>query len=84
LSEKNWYKLHSGMFFNPVHHIPELTPEKILMFHAKNDPYVPWRSVSQFADSAGIRLHLFARGGHLSTEMVVQKYWPRIARFFAS
>ena len=84
MSEKNWNKLHSGVFFNPVHHARELTPEKILMFHAKDDPYVPWRSVSGFAESVGIRLHLFARGGHLSTEMVVQRYWARIGRFFAS
>jgi len=82
LSEKNWNKLHSGVFYNPVQHVRELSAEKILMFHAKDDPYVPWRSVSRFAEKAGIRLHLFARGGHLSTEMVVQKYWERIERFF--
>lgn len=82
LSEKNWNKLHWGVFYNPVHHARELTPEKILMFHARDDPYVPWKSVSRFAESAGIRLHLFARGGHLSTEMVVQRYWARIERFF--
>jgi len=84
LPEKNWNKLHSGVFYSPVHHARELTPEKILMFHAKDDPYVPWRSVSRFAENAGIRLHLFARGGHLSTEMVVQRHWARIGRFFAS
>ena len=84
LSERNWNKLHSGAFYNPVHHVRELTAEKILMFHAKDDPYVPWRSVSRFAEKTGIRLHLFARGGHLSTEMVVRKYWGRIGRFFAS
>ena len=82
LSEKNWKKLYSGAFYNPVHHVGVLSPEKILMFHAKDDPYVPWRSVSRFAKKAGIRLHLFARGGHLSTEMVVQKYWGRIGKFF--
>lgn len=81
LSENNWKKLYSGVFYNPVHRVRELSPEKILMFHAKDDPYVPWRSVSRFAEKAGIRLHLFARGGHLSTEMVVQKYWERIHNF---
>jgi pimeloyl-ACP methyl ester carboxylesterase len=84
LSEKNWNKLRTGTFYNPIHHIEELSPSKILMFHAKDDPYVPWKSVSEFASSAGIKLHLLARGGHLRTENIVQKYWPQIKRFFRS
>jgi esterase/lipase len=84
LSEKNWNKLRTGTFYNPVHHIKELAPAKILMFHAKDDPYIPWKSVSKFASSAGIKLHLLARGGHVRTEYIVQKYWPQIQRFFES
>lgn len=84
LSEKNWNKLRSGVFYNPIHHVRELTPTKILMFHAKDDPYIPWRSVSSFAASAGIKLRLLARGGHLKTEHIVQTYWPQIKRFFES
>ncbi len=84
LSEKNWNKLHSGVFYNPVHHIKELTPAKVLIFHAKDDPYIPWRSVRDFADDAGIKLRLFARGGHLSTDRIVRTCWPRIKRFFQS
>jgi pimeloyl-ACP methyl ester carboxylesterase len=82
LSEKNWNKLHSGTFYNPAHHIKELSPEKIMIFHAKDDPYIPWKSVSRFAADAGIKLHLLARGGHLRTEYVVQTYWPKIEGFF--
>ncbi len=84
LTEKNWNKLHSGVFYNPVHHIKELTPAKVLIFHAKDDPYIPWRSVRDFADDAGIKLHLFARGGHLSTDRIVRTCWPQIKRFFHS
>ena len=84
LTELNWNKLRSGVFFNPAHHIRELTPSKILIFHAKDDPYIPWRSVSRFADAAGINLRLLARGGHLSTDRIVRAYWPRIQRFFRS
>jgi pimeloyl-ACP methyl ester carboxylesterase len=84
LSAKNWNKLHSGVFYNPVHHVKELNPAKIMMFHAKDDPYIPWRSVSGFAAAAGIKFHLLARGGHLRTERIIQKYWPQIKRFFAS
>jgi pimeloyl-ACP methyl ester carboxylesterase len=84
LSEKNWAKLSSGTFFNPAHHVHELTASKILMFHAKDDPYIPWRSVERFASRSGIQLKLLARGGHLSTDYVVRKYWPQIRRFFES
>ena len=84
LSEKNWNKLRSGVFFNPAHRIRDLTPSKILMFHAKDDPYVPLRSVRDFAGAAGIQLRVLARGGHLKTEHIVRTYWPQIERFFRS
>ena len=84
LSERNWSKLGSGAFYNPAHYIKELTPSKILIFHAQDDPYIPWRLVKKFADSAGIRLRLFPRGGHLKTERVVRACWPQIERFFRS
>jgi predicted alpha/beta hydrolase family esterase len=82
LSEKNWNKLYSGNFFNPIHHAGDINPSKIVMFHAKDDPAVPWRTVEKFARKTGVRLKLLSRGGHLKTEFVVQKYWPEIKRFF--
>ena len=84
LSDENWNKLRGGVFYNPAHHVKELTPSKILMFHAKDDPYIPWKVVDSFARRAGIRLKLFSRGGHLKTEYVVRKYWPAIKQFLDS
>ena len=84
LSDSNWRKLHGGKLYNPAYHADEIDPAKIMMFHAKDDPYVPYKSVKKFADSTGVKLNLFARGGHLSTEMIVQKYWERIKKFFAA
>jgi hypothetical protein len=84
LSAKNWNKLHGGVFYNPAHHVKDLTASKILMFHAKDDPYIPWKIVDAFARHVGIRLKLLSRGGHLRTEHVVKKYWPQIERFFDS
>lgn len=82
LSEKNWRKLWTGKFYNPARHMAEIDPRKIMMFHAQDDPYVPWRSVRGFADKTGITLKLLKRGGHLRTEYVVQRYWPMIHQFF--
>jgi pimeloyl-ACP methyl ester carboxylesterase len=84
LSDKNWKKLESGTFFNPLHHIEEIDGSKIIMFHAKDDPYIPWKSVDRFAKRIGAKLTLLSRGGHLSTSQIVQRYWPRISAFFQS
>jgi len=83
LSDRNWNKLKSGTFYNPSHHVGEIDPLKVMMFHAKDDPYVPYRSVERFAKSTGVALKLFARGGHLSTERIVRKEWAGIRRFFS-
>ena len=82
LTEKNWKKLYSGTFYNPVHYIEEIDPSKIMMFHAMDDPSVPWQSVHRFAQQTGVKLKLLARGGHLRTEFVAQRFWPEIKRFF--
>jgi esterase/lipase len=82
LSARNWKKLQDGRFYNPANHMDEITPSKIMMFHAQDDPSVPYRSVEKFAKTTGVRLKLFRRGGHLSTELIVRKYWPQIKEFF--
>jgi pimeloyl-ACP methyl ester carboxylesterase len=84
LSDKNWNKLRSGKFYNPAYHMASITGSKIMMFHAQDDPYVPYASVKRFADRTGADLKSFRRGGHLSTERIVQKHWQEINRFFRS
>ena len=84
LTERNWNKLCSGTFFNPAMHVNELDGSKILMFHAKDDPYIPWRGVRDFADRVGARLRLLPRGGHLSTQTVIRRHWREIERFLAN
>jgi dipeptidyl aminopeptidase/acylaminoacyl peptidase len=81
LSERNWNKLHGGKFFNPAHHAKKLDGTKILMFHAKDDPYIPWQGVRDFANEIGARLRLLERGGHLSTQQTVRKHWREIEGF---
>jgi dipeptidyl aminopeptidase/acylaminoacyl peptidase len=82
LSGRNWNKLRKGRFFNPVNHSKELDGTKLLIFHAKDDPFVPWRGVRQFAQQTGAAMVLLQRGGHSRTEHIVQTHWTRIARFF--
>ena len=82
LSDKNWKKLRGGKFYNPAYHASEINPSKILMFHAQDDPYVSYQSVRKFARVTGVRLKLLRRGGHLSTDLIVRKYWALIRDFF--
>jgi len=84
LSERNWKKLRGGKFYNPADHAREVTASKVMMFHAQDDPSIPYQSVKRFAERTGVRLKLLRRGGHLSTELIVRKYWPQIREFFAS
>jgi len=84
LSDKNWAKLGGGKFYNPLYHALDVTASKVMMFHAQDDPYIPYRSVQKFARLTGARLKLFRRGGHLSTDLIVRKYWAQIRDFFES
>ncbi|MGH9519580.1 MAG: alpha/beta hydrolase family protein [Terriglobales bacterium] len=84
LSERSWNKLRNGRFFNPLHELTRMDASKIMMFHAQDDPYVPWRSVAAFAKAGGFQLRLLRQGGHLSTDRTVRRFWPRIERFFSA
>jgi dipeptidyl aminopeptidase/acylaminoacyl peptidase len=84
LSDSNWRKLRNGKFYNPAYHVGEIKPAKIMMFHAKDDPFVPYKTVKQFATRTGVKLNTLERGGHVGTEYIVQKYWQRIKKFFES
>jgi len=84
LSDRNWRKLRGGKFYNPVHHAKEINPAKIMMFHAKDDPNVPYASARDFAATTGVKLNTLQRGGHVSTDYIVRRYWPKIKRFFDS
>ena len=84
LSDKNWKKLSGGNFYSPIYHARKITGSKVIMFHAQDDPYIPYRSVQRFARLTGVKLKLLKRGGHLSTDLIMRKYWPQIREFLES
>lgn len=84
LSDANWAKLRTGSFFNPWHHRYEISPAKLLLFHAKDDPHVPYERTKLFADTTGARLKSLRQGGHISTEFIIRRYWSEIRKFFDS
>jgi pimeloyl-ACP methyl ester carboxylesterase len=84
LSDANWDKLRSGTFYSPWHHRTEITASKVMLFHAKDDPHVPYKGSQRFAELTGVKLKSLQRGGHLSTDYIVRKYWTQIKKFFDS
>ena len=84
LSDANWQKLRSGTFYNPWHHRNEIDGSKVLMFQAKDDPNVPYRSTNKFAQITGAKLKTLKRGGHISTDFITRKCWAQIEKFFDS
>jgi dipeptidyl aminopeptidase/acylaminoacyl peptidase len=82
LSDADWNKLRNGAFYSPWHRRTEITASKVMIFHAKDDPHVPYEGSQRFADSTGVTLKSLQRGGHISTDYIVRKYWTRIKKFF--
>lgn len=72
VSQKDWDKLKSGKFFNPVNHIDEIGGKKLLIFHAKNDEIVPYKSVLNFSKQVGAKLITLRKGGHLSSRTYME------------
>ena len=84
LSDVNWKKLRSGTYYNPWHHRNEIGGSKVMMFHAQDDPNVPYERTRQFAELTDAALKSINKGGHISTDYVVRKFWAQIKRFFDS
>ena len=84
ISDTNWQKLRSGTFYNPWHHRDQVIASKILMFHAKDDRNVPYEGSRRFAQHTGVTLQSLRRGGHISTEYVIRRFWPQVKKFFDS
>ncbi|MBO0911917.1 MAG: alpha/beta hydrolase, partial [Acidobacteria bacterium] len=82
LSEANWNRLRGGTFYSPWHRKSEINGSKVLMFHAEDDPNVPCERTRKFAEITGSKLKTLRRGGHISTDLVVRRYWSEIKRFF--
>jgi len=82
LSDANWRKLREGTFYNPWQHRSEIDGSKVLMFHAQDDPSVPYERTRRFAEITGAKLKTIKRGGHIRTDYITRKYWPQIKKFF--
>jgi dipeptidyl aminopeptidase/acylaminoacyl peptidase len=80
---KNGYaRLATGTFYNPISSLERINGEKCLIFHARNDDVVPFRSVFDFAYATGATLKASRTGGHMGlSEAMDPETWREITRF---
>lgn len=81
-SDANWDKLISGDFFNPINHINEFDPRKILIVHALDDMVVEYGPVAEFAKKVGTSFISRKTGGHLSSSYSMRLgMWRKVKKF---
>jgi pimeloyl-ACP methyl ester carboxylesterase len=82
-SRKDFQKLKSGKFYNPLPRWRGIDGKKLLIYHAKDDESVRAKEVIKFAKLTGAKLILRKRGGHLSSYILLKpSEWRRVSKFF--
>lgn len=82
INKKNWDRLASGNFYNPIRHIEKYDPKKIMIIHAKDDDVVKYEPVERFAKTLKCRFISPKKGGHLSSSLLMnKKYCQRVEAF---
>lgn len=85
LNKKNWNKLISGKFYNPVNQINQIDGQKVLIFHAQDDDVVNYKSVVKFAKLTGAKLYLSKKGGHLGASILMKpNFEKKVLKFIRS
>ncbi len=81
--QKDWEKLKSGTFYNPIATVKELNKDKIYIIHAKDDEVVYADTSVKFAEELGCKITLLKKGGHLSTSNLMKApFWKKVSNFF--
>lgn len=78
-SQKDWQKLKTGKFYNPMSLAKKIDGRKILIIHAKDDRTVDYRESQKFSRLTGAKLILPSKGGHLSISLMTK---PKFYRYF--
>ncbi len=77
LTKRNWKKLATGRFFQPIHQYDGYVGGKILILHNEDDRSVRSREVKAFAKRVGARYKGFKRGGHGGTGLYLEPKFKR-------
>lgn len=83
VTRKDWDKLKTGKFYNPLNSVKNIVGNKLLIFHSKDDTAVPYESVLKFSLLTGAQLVTLKNAGHLSSRVCTEPtYYKKIKKFF--
>lgn len=83
-SEKNWRRLMRGELYNPIDEIDTITPEKLLLFFARNDTVCDFPTARRFAARTGAKLVTFQTGGHFGlSDSILPRFYRLISKFLS-
>ncbi len=81
-SKKDWRKLQTGKFYNPVYEIGKIKKDKVFIIHAKDDDVVLFGPVKNFTKKLGCKSLFLKKGGHLSFSCFLKpSFVKRIDKF---
>lgn len=79
---KDWKKLQSGNFFNPIKEAKNIDGKKILIIHGKEDPLASYKASKEFAMKTGATLKTILTDEHFSTSKVIDPTFFRKIKSF--
>ncbi len=80
--KKNFKKLLTKKFYNPIDWADSLDGKKLFLMHAKDDICVPYLPTKNFAKKIGATYIERARGGHFGSSMVTAPaLWKKVSAF---
>jgi pimeloyl-ACP methyl ester carboxylesterase len=82
MSEKDWGKLKTGKFYNPMHEAKSIDGSKLLLVHGKKDDVVDYKSVVKFGKLVGARTVIVPNGGHFAGHILtVPTFTKKLLKF---
>jgi len=82
--KKNFKKLLTKKFYNPVDWADALDGKKLFLIHARDDQSVPYMPTKKFAKKIGATYVEYASGGHLGSAFIMQReIWKKIQQFIS-
>lgn len=84
-TDAHWDKLGNSSFYNPVSHESSIDGSKLLIIHAKDDDTAPYSATNAFARRTKTNFISLARGGHISTQIILEnRIYKKISAFLKS
>lgn len=80
--KKNFAKLKSGKFYNPIAHAKTFDAKKLFIAHALDDMVIPVKPLRKFAKLTKTKPYIIKNGGHFSASAIMKpEIWKKAKVF---